>query len=181
MTRLFLLSLLISVVIPCASFSQSSEPNDSLIYKKDVESIQSIMDSYYDCISGPIGQKRDFDRLKNLFHPEARLIYSYWNESSTVSEVMVFNTIEEFISKLDYLDKKGFYEYEIQNSIEQFSSISHVFSTYTYRVEDNSIPQNKGITSYQLLFDGDRYWIISMFWAAENKKYKIPKKYLERE
>jgi len=149
-------------------------------YIKDSKSIQSILDSYYDCISGPIGEIRDFDRLKNLFHPQARLVYSYWDKESKKANLLIFNTLDEFILKLDYLDKKGFFEYEVANDTNSFSSISQVFSTYRYRVEDNSTPDNQGITSYEIFFDGNRYWIISMFWVAENEKYKIPKKYLKR-
>lgn len=149
-------------------------------YSSDTESIQSVLDAYYDCISGPIAEKRDFDRLRNLFHPQSRLIYSYWDESSSKAGVLVFNDVEEFIERLDYLDKKGFYEHELSNITHDFSSIVQVFSTYAFRVEDKSIPEGKGITSYDLFFDGERYWIMSMFWVAENERYKIPAEYLNK-
>lgn len=156
-----------------------AQENTDTLHTEDVNSIENILNAYYDCISGPIGEKRDFDRLKNLFHPEARLIYSYWNKESTKASNLIFKTIDGFIEKLDYLDKKGFYEYEIANKIHTFSSVTQVFSTYTFQVEDHSIPNGRGITSYELFFDGNRYWIMSMFWVAENEKYKIPEKYLD--
>ena len=53
-----------------------------------------------------------------------------------------------------------------------------VFSSYKYHVEDNSIDPGQGITSYEIFFDGKRYWFMSMFWMAENEKYKMPKEYL---
>jgi hypothetical protein len=147
-------------------------------YAKDSHSVQSLIDAYYDCISGPIGEVRDFERLKYLFHSEARLVYSYWNEDSSKAQLMLFNTVDDFISKLGYLDKKGFYEHEISNRTHSFSTITQVFSTYEFNVEDKSVPTNKGITSYEVFFDGERYWILSMFWVAENEAYQIPKKYL---
>ena len=143
----------------------------------DTTSIQNILSAYYDCISGPIGQVRDFDRLKSLFHPNARLIYSHWNTDVSQADLMTF-TIDEFIGKLGYLDKKGFYEKEISNKIHSFGSVNQVFSTYRFWTEDQSI-SGQGITSYELYFDGSRYWIMSMFWMAENDKYKIPHKYLD--
>ena len=151
----------------------------SKLYAKDVSSVQNILTAYYDCISGPIGEKRDFVRLKNLFDPEARLIYSHWNNESTKATNLIFKTLDEFIERMGYLDKKGFYEHEVSNEIHTFSSVTQVFSTYKFRVEDKSIPEGKGITSYEIFYDGERYWILSMFWAAENAKYKIPKKYLD--
>ncbi|MDT0557415.1 hypothetical protein RM697_02065 [Ichthyenterobacterium sp. W332] len=171
------ITILTVIAILCSINAQTKTKSN--VFYKDSESAQSILDAYYDCISGPIGEQRDFDRLRNLFHPEARLIYSYWNEGSTKANLMVFNTLEDFINKLDYLDKKGFYEHEISNIMHSFSAVTQVFSTYTFRAEDNSIPANKGITSYNLFFDGERYWIMSMFWAAENERYKIPKQYLK--
>ena len=146
--------------------------------KGDTSSIQGILDAYYDCISGPIGETRDLDRLKSLFHPEGRLIYSYWNSQSGEANLMVFNSIDEFIPKLDYLDKKGFYEHEVSNIIHSFSSVTQVFSTYQFRAEDKSI-QGRGITSYDLFYDGSRYWILSMYWTAENNQYKVPPVYLK--
>ncbi len=43
-------------------------------YKKDVSSIDSIIDALYEVISGEESEERDWDRERNLFHPEARLI-----------------------------------------------------------------------------------------------------------
>jgi hypothetical protein len=149
-------------------------------YKGDTTSVQNILDAYYDCISGPIGQKRDFDRFKNLFYESASFTYSYWNKEQTKASTMIFKTVDGFIEKLDYLDKKGFYEYEISNTINEFGSVIQVFSTYTYRVEDKSTEPKTGITSYEILFDGERYWILSMFWTIENERFKIPEKYLKQ-
>jgi len=146
----------------------------------DTKSVQNILDAYYDCISGPIGEKRNFERLKNLFYPEARLVYSNWSDETGKAYLLVFKTIDEFISKLGYLDKKGFYEHEVSNITHSFSSVTQVFSTYRFRVEDKSIPNGQGITSYDIFYDGDRYWILSMFWAAENQLYKVPEKYLRK-
>jgi len=157
--------------------SASSQTNPAKSYDNDVVSVQSVLDAYYDCISGPIGQVRDFDRLKNLFHPSGRLVYSHWNEDSSKASTLIFN-IDEFIDQMGYLDKKGFYEHEVSNVIHTFSSVTQVFSTYKFRAEDNSIPQGQGITSYEIFFDGNRYWILSMLWSAENDKYKIPSRYL---
>lgn len=171
-----ILCTLICILISTTGFSQMEK---SKLYANDVSSVQNILDAYYDCISGPIGQKRDFERLKNLFDPNARLIYSRWNNEKTKASNLIFNTIDEFIERLGYLDKKGFYEYEVSNEIHTFSSITQVFSTYKFHVEDKSIPNGQGITSYDIFYDGERYWILSMLWAAEDGKHKIPKKYLD--
>src|SRR5213594_2599945 len=40
----------------------------------DVASIDAIIAAAYDSISGPAGQKRDWERERSLFYPGARLI-----------------------------------------------------------------------------------------------------------
>src|SRR3984957_12853378 len=39
----------------------------------DVDTIDHLMASLYDVISGPAGQQRDWDRFRSLFLPDARM------------------------------------------------------------------------------------------------------------
>jgi hypothetical protein len=48
----------------------------------DVASIDAIMKSVYDVISGDAGQKRDWDRFRTLFHKDARMIPSGKNPNT---------------------------------------------------------------------------------------------------
>lgn len=146
-------------------------------YANDVKSIASIGQAYYEIVSGPIGQSRDFDRLRNLFHPEAKLIYSFWSEDDNSFKLMPMD-IEGYIGKLDYLDKKGFYEEELNVSSETYGSITHSISTYKFWMEDKTA-EGRGFTSYQYFFDGNRYWIMSMFWQMESDQYPIPDEFLK--
>ncbi|MEO9483020.1 MAG: hypothetical protein ABJG47_06220 [Ekhidna sp.] len=145
-------------------------------YDEDVKSIQSIGKAYYEIVSGPIGETRDFDRLRNLFHPQATLTYSYWSAEQQKNLLMPMD-IEGYIGKLDYLDKKGFFEEELYVSNESYGSITQSISTYKFWMEDKTA-EGRGLTSYQYFFDGDRYWILSMFWMMESEKYPIPIRYV---
>ena len=147
-------------------------------YEKDVSSIETIGKAYYEIVSGPIGEKRDFNRLRNLFHPKATLTYSYWSEEEKKNKLLHMD-IEGYIEKLDYLDKKGFYEKELYVSTETYGSITQSISTYKFWMEDKTA-EGKGFTSYQYFWDGKRYWILSMFWMMESDKYPIPKHYLKQ-
>lgn len=147
-------------------------------YDQDVVSIESIGKAYYEIVSGPIGQPRDFDRLRNLFHPNANLTFSYWSEAEQKNKLMPLD-IEGYIEKLDYLDKKGFYEEELYVSSESYGSITQSISTYKFWMEDKTA-EGRGFTSYQYFWDGDRYWILSMFWMMESEKYPIPEAFLSK-
>ncbi len=146
-------------------------------YDKDVTSIENIGKAYYEIVSGPIGQVRDFDRLRNLFHPDAKLTYSYWSEAEQKNMLMPMD-IEGYIEKLDYLDKKGFFEEELYVKNESYGSITQSISTYKFWMEDQTA-EGRGFTSYQYFYDGKRYWILSMFWMMESEKYPIPEMFLK--
>ena len=90
-----------SIVLLLHGFSNMAQG-----YDEDTKTLESIGKVYYEIVSGPIGQARDFDRLRNLFHPNATLTYSYWSEEEQANKLMPMD-IEGYIEKLDYLDKKG--------------------------------------------------------------------------
>lgn len=146
---------------------------------KDVESIDSIMKAVYEVISGPAGQARDWDRFRSLFIPEARLIPS---SPSKEGEGMVYRVLtpEEYVTRSGpYLEKQGFFEQEIYRSVEQFGSVAHGFSTYESRHSlEDAEPFARGINSFQLHFDGKRWWVVTIFWTGERPDLAIPAKYL---
>src|SRR2546423_153887 len=62
---------------------------------------------------------------------------------------------------------------------EQFGNIAHIFSTYESRhAKDDAQPFQRGINSIQLMNDGKRWWIVTIFWQGEDEKNPLPSKYL---
>jgi hypothetical protein len=147
---------------------------------RDVESIDAIIAAAYDVISGPAGKKRDWDRERSLFYPGARLIptASVPGRNDVDLEPQVLD-VEAYIARVEPLLQKGFYEREIARRTEQFGRIAHVWSSYESRYDSNdAAPFMRGINSFQLFNDGQRWWILSIYWQHENVKYLIPGKYL---
>ena len=57
--------------------------------------------------------------------------------------------------------------------------IAHAFSTYESRyMASDPEPFARGINSFQLLHDGTRWWVVSIFWQQESEEHPIPEKYL---
>ena len=64
---------------------------------------------------------------------------------------------------------------------EQFGQIAHAFSTYESRhAPDDAKPSQRGINSIQLMNDGKRWWIVTIFWQGEDEKTPLPEKYLKK-
>ena len=147
----------------------------------DVASIDAIINASYDVISGPKGQKRDWDRERSLFISGARLI-----PTATVAGVAEVDLsplvldVDAYIARVEPLfARDGFYEKEVARRTEQFGQIAHVWSTYESRHhQDDPEPFMRGINSIQLFNDGTRWWIVSIYWQHESAQHPLPENYL---
>ena len=146
----------------------------------DVASIDAIITAAYDGISGPAGKKRNWNRERSLFYPGARLIPTAKpGANDDIAPQML--DVDGFIARVEpYFEKTGFYEKEIARRTEQFGQIAHVWSTYeSRRNPSDPEPFMRGINSIQLFNDGERWWIVSIYWQQEGTECPIPAKYLE--
>src|SRR5258705_9722970 len=149
----------------------------------DVKSPEAILNAVYSVISGGKGQARDWDRMRSLFVPDARLIpavaASTANGGAGHSDAIML-TVDGYIERSgSRLTRDGFFERSIHNEIEQFGNIVQVWSTYESRHNlDDAKAFARGINSFQLLKDGDRYWVVNIFWDSESPAKPIPAKYL---
>jgi hypothetical protein len=146
----------------------------------DVNSIDAIIAAVYDVISGPAGKKRDWNRMRSLFLPGARLIPTGPRQAGGYGSRVV--TVEEYIERnTPFFEKEGFYETETARVTEQFGQIAHAFSTYDSRhAPTDAKPFARGINSIQLMNDGKRWWIVTIFWQGEDEKNPLPEKYLKK-
>jgi hypothetical protein len=145
---------------------------------EDVASVDAIIDALYDVISGPAGQKRDWDRMRSLFAPGARLIPIGPRQGGGYTTRVM--TVEDYIRLGGpRLERDGFFEREIGRRTEQYGNMVHAFSTYDSRRDlSDEKPFMRGINSIQAMYDGTRWWIISVLWESERSDNPIPERYL---
>jgi hypothetical protein len=144
----------------------------------DVNSLEAILAAVYDSISGAKGKTRNWDRFRSLFVPGARLIPTFKRQSGDFATRAL--TPEEFIaSSGKFMEEQGFFEHGIANHIETFANIAQVFSVYEGR-HDTADPKPfvRGINSLQLMNDGKRWWVVTIFWQAEDAANPLPQRYL---
>jgi hypothetical protein len=146
---------------------------------EDVASMEAILAALYDVISGPAGQKRDWDRMRYLFIPDARLIPAVYRPDS-VPTLRVLS-VDQYISQVGpRLESSGFFEREIARRTERYGGVVHVFSTYdSKRTAADPAPFARGINSIQLWHDGRRWWIVTIYWEGERPGNPIPPAYLK--
>jgi hypothetical protein len=169
--RLYTIGLLI-LLLSCSVYAQNIDTK----YSEDLQSIENIANAVVETISGEKGEKRDWDRFRNLFKPTAQLNAVFHRNDGTWFKV---NTLDEFVDKAGtWYEDNGFREYQYKNTIDRFGHIAHVFQSYGSKLEDGNEIE-RGINSIQLVFDDGRWWIVNLIWDSETDKNKIPERYLK--
>lgn len=190
MNRSFLCSFLLAFLIAGAlTASAQSKPQQSSTAPQtasnpapaarpaDVDTPEHLLAALYDVISGPAG-KRDWDRFRSLFYPGARLMPSGKNPQGVLG-VRVLTPDEYATRGQAFFDKEGFFEHSVANRTEFWDHIAQIWSTYESRhAKDDAEPFARGINSLQLFNDGKRWWVLSVYWEAEDETHTIPEPYL---
>src|SRR6266700_210755 len=153
---------------PAATAGPTARPGD-------VDSIDHIVAAVYDVISGPAGA-RDWDRFRSLFHTDGRLGSSRRNDKGVVMARSM--TPDDYAKRAgEYFAKEGFFESSAANRVEVFDHLAHVWSTYESRHVKADKPFARGINSFQLIHDGSRWWVLSIYWEEEDASHPLPEKY----
>ena len=184
--RLFIISLVLIGMTSTMKAQSQTQPSPTpapttqavpAANPADVATMESIIAALYDVISGPPG-KRDWDRFRSLFIPGARLIPTGVRQTGEVGSRVL--TPDDYIQRsAPFLEKEGFFEREVSHRVEKFANIAHLFSTYESRHgKDDAKPFMRGINSIQLMNDGKRWWIVTVFWQGEDPKNPLPAEYL---
>ena len=170
-----LIAMLLMFAAALSTSGQTPKPADP----KDVGSMDSIMKAIYDVISGEKGKPRDWDRFRSLFHPDGRLIPSGKNAQTGIIGAKASTPDEYATRAAAFFANEGFFENEMARHVDMYGNIAQVFSTYESRHAPGEKPFARGINSFQLLNDGKRWWIITIYWQAETPDSPLPPKYLK--
>jgi hypothetical protein len=170
-----------AAMLPAQASQTQAQPGESspAANPADVATMDTTIAALYDVISGPAGKKRDWNRFRSLFLPGARMIPTGKRQNGSFASTVI--EPEGYITRSSkILEEQGFFEKEIARRTETFGNIAHVFSTYEarHKAEDKE-PFMRGINSIQLMNDGKRWWVVTVFWEAERPDNQLPKKYLE--
>jgi hypothetical protein len=171
-----LLLLLGSAPAARAQTAPAAPPSRPEARAADVGTIDSIIPALYAVISGPVGQPRQWERMLSLFHSEARLIPTGCDSAGRCGARPM--TPEGYRQRADsLLVTIGFCEREIGRKTERYGNIAHVWSVYESYRKDEQSPFARGINSIQLLWNGTRWLIMSVYWDSERPGNPLPAEY----
>lgn len=110
--------------------------------------------------------------------PGTRLIPTRRGPDGKVTTVV--DSPDEYVAAVRAgMEENGFFEHETARNGHTFGAITEIFSTYESRRQaSDAQPFARGINSIQLLNDGMRWWVVTVYWQAERPDLPIPAIYL---
>jgi hypothetical protein len=175
--HLFLTAATSGVVAALTAGADGPRPDKFAPQPRDVADVDAILSAVYDVISGPKGQPRNWDRMRSLFVPEARLIPCVPKGADGKPAIRTL-TVEEYISRVGpTLVAKGFVERQVSRRVDRFGHFAQVFSTYETLFAGETAVVGRGINGIQLFWDETRWWVATIMWDAETPTQRIPAEY----
>ena len=164
------LAIALALAIPAVATAQEAHSHESTNMKNEA-AVNAALEAVYAAISGDVGEPRDWDAMRALFTPEARL-------TAITAQGPRGGTVEDYIERSGpFLVKNGFTERQLANRIEIYGDLAHAWSSYegTFTQEDGAPGSVRGINSFQLARQPDGRWLVqSIFWQAEAPERPLP-------
>jgi len=145
---------------------------------EDVSTIDGMIKAYYEVVSGPASQPRQWDRDATLYIRNVRFVII--SEDATGKTTAESMTHQEFVDTSDAsLVGKAFYEHEVHRITQRVGNIAHVFSTAERSSSPDGTVEGRSIDSIELYWDGKRWWITGAnLWDINTAKHPIPGEFL---
>ena len=177
MKRIFTNAVVFSAVFTTAAVAQTPLSTRAARLA-DVQSIDGIIAAFYDIVSGPAGQKRDWARDSTLYIDGIRftIINRTPDGRTSISPIDHATFARSSSPSLE----RGFFESEINRVTHTFGPMAHVFSTYEWRATKDGPVGGRGINSIQLVNNGSRWFISAAMWTDESPENPIPAQYLPK-
>ncbi len=183
-TSMALFVLALPVIFISLATAQTQKPEKSHVKAEtiaprpeDVATLDGIIKAFYETISGPKGQPRQWARDRTLYIPDMRFVSLEIRDGKPHAEIMDHQTYVDRTN--DFFVREGFFEHEIHRVTKSFGNLTHVFSTYEMRSTPGGPVTGRGINSIQLFNDGKRWWIVSAVWDDERPDNPIPQEFLQ--
>ena len=135
--------------------------------KADLAGIDAAIRGVYEVISGPPGQKRDFDRMRSLFAPGATM-------KAIGPKDLHGGSVEDYIARdKDILERDGFTERELGRRLQLWGGLATAWSSYDGRTANGSFHE-RGINSFELVKIDGKWLIASILWQEETPDNPLP-------
>jgi hypothetical protein len=127
---------------------------------------EALLTSLYAFISGPKEQKRDIEKIRALFHLQARIVVAakHPDKGAFIRPL----ELEAFLSfALPQWEKTGFFEKGLTMSVQKQGGLAQVWSPYEIRLAADGPVLYTGLNALQCAWDGKRWWITHLSFESQ--------------
>jgi len=87
-------------------------------------------------------------------------------------------SIDEYIQEAEkYLSTNANYERVVKTWVERYANLAHVFCAFEASNSPRGEVTFRAVGSFQLLWDGNRWWILTAYWQGERPNEPLPPRY----
>jgi hypothetical protein len=131
---------------------------------EDVQSVQSVIRTYFEILSGSAATERDWDRFRSLFLPDGRFVAvrTWNNDPHLIPDALdMQKMIERFKTNLHKADSE---ERPLEIQVKNASDLVQALVTSEIQIHTtaNGDLLAHRVYSFELVKDADRYWIVEI-------------------
>lgn len=142
----------------------------------DTRSIEQTVLRTLELISAP-SEEQDWEAFRLLFLPSADLIVV--SDNSLGQKVVRTFTLEEFVRTMQRNTSTApFKEVQLKLEVDQYNGMAQAFQSYEVTMGEK---KHKGINSFQLVFEDQKWWIANIVWASDLNGVAIPEQFMPAE
>ncbi len=146
---------------------------------EDVASIEAIIAATYESIERAPGGDFQWDRFRSLFLPQALLIPNT-EQRNGAFDVLTPEDFVDWLTEVTVIggpNDRGFAEEGYHNEIDRYGDIANVMSSYQKHFYGETRILGRGVNSFQLVWNGGRWWIAGIAWDENYAAGPIPDKF----
>ncbi len=145
---------------------------DNLVDSNAVKTIAGTINESLKIITGEKNANRNWEAYRMLFTPNAQITYLH-HDTTTNKNIQFTSSLEQFVRQgRAYYENDGFIEYELKKEVNEYNGIANAFQSYYAKEKEH---EELGVNSYQLIWDGNRWWISNILWTNNVNGAELPK------
>jgi hypothetical protein len=152
-------------------FGQTNEEK----YAEDVKSLDSIINAYYDVVSGSSSEHWEFERDKFIHSKNA--VITRLDENGKAES----HSLEAEYIPIGLSPKEDFYEKELKRKVSKHGNIAQVWSAFEIRTDPKTESNVRGLNSVQLHYENGRWFIDSWTCEMESEKNNLVTEFLNKQ
>jgi hypothetical protein len=132
----------------------------------DSKGIEELITGFYRCFQFEPGHQPDYEALRKIFHPQARITPPIADTAGTLRSLSVDGFLAYCRERFKDVVSSGGKETQLSSDIRIAENEAQVNSRYEF-VAGYAGPSRRGTNCFQLVSDSKRWWIMALTWDRD--------------